>query len=242
MDDGPAMQSINQIRDLPHKAVVYGFEGTVSKGFPRKAGTNNLGEWSFETFVVDDNDGESIRLSLKNCPEAGWQPGTTIRVEPHKGDKGFSGLYAEDDEYKGVPRRTLLATATSRRTITSQEQAPQRGNDSPEQTSRSSGMAYNPPPEYAPDAPAQPPKPTQRPGRDEMILETKRAMVKLANLHLICAMVVEKVEVPVYKKLTGNDMSEAQRQGAASSIFIKAQMDGHHKSMPSSPLKETDFA
>jgi hypothetical protein len=186
-------QSINQIRDLPHKAVVYGFEGVVSKGFPRKAGTNNLGEWSFETFVVDDADGESIRLSLKNCPEAGWQPGTTIRVEPHKGDKGFSGLYAEDDEYKGVPRRTLLATATSRRTIIHAEQAPQRAAaQAPQQRTEAyhngASVGYKPPPEYAEDAPEQPKKPTERPAKTPQELKEEKKKKKEKTLSQVRAL------------------------------------------------------
>lgn len=241
----PAMQHqpIEQIQALPDRAVVYCFEGTVQKAFRRSEGTNSTGPWSIETFLLKEASGGEIKLMLKDADPAGWAPGTALRLEAWKGDKGFSGLYAADDEYKGEVRRILRATKTCNVTVLNgQQQAapqhqpqyqqhPQQSQPAPQQ-----GHQQPDPDPQATTAKQQPPKQQTKAAAPDSVLEAKRTMMQIANLHLLAAQVVESYEAPAFKKHTGQDMTESQRQGAIASIFIESCRSGLVRNMPTKAL------
>lgn len=245
----PAMtpQPIDQILALPDKAVVYCFEGTVTKAFKRSDGTNAQGAWSIESFLLKDAAGAEIKLMLKDSDPAGWQPGTAVRLEAWKGDKGFSGLYAADDEYKGEVRRILRATKTCTVTILNgqqhapQQAAPQQQAQAPQQ--RPQGQQQPPQQQHAPrqqttttHAAAPADDAAEREAR-KALNEAKRTILQITNLHLLCAKVVETVEAPAFKKATGQDMTEGQRQGATASVFIESCKKGLVHAMPTTALE-----
>lgn len=241
----PAMtpQPIDQILALPDKAVVYCFEGQVTKAFKRSDGTNAQGPWSIESFLLKDATGAEIKLMLKDSDPAGWQPGTAVRLEAWKGDKGFSGLYAADDEYKGEVRRILRATKTCTITLLNggQQHAPQQA--APQQQAQA--------PQQRPQGQQQPPQQQQPPRQQttapaatdedrearKALNDAKRTILQITNLHLLCAKVVETVEAPAFKKATGHDMTEGQRQGATASVFIESCKKGLVHAMPTTPLE-----
>lgn len=66
--------------------------------------------------------------------------------------------------------------------------------------------------------------------------EAKRTIMQIANLHLLSAQAVESYEAPAFKKHTGQDMTESQRQGAIASIFIEACRSGLVRNMPTKAL------
>jgi hypothetical protein len=228
-------QPIEQIQALPDRAVVYCFEGTVQKAFRRSAGTNDKGEWSIETFLLKEASGGEIKLMLKDADPAGWAPGTALRLEAWKGDKGYSGLYAADDEYKGEVRRILRATKTCNVTVLNgQQQAPPQQPQHQQQPQQSQPAAQQPP-QQAATATTQA-KPQTKSAAPDSVLEAKRTMMQIANLHLLAAQVVESYEAPAFKKHTGQDMTESQRQGAIASIFIESCRSGLVRNMPTKAL------
>jgi hypothetical protein len=229
-------QPIEQIQALPDRAVVYCFEGTVQKAFRRSAGTNDKGEWSIETFLLKEASGGEIKLMLKDADPAGWAPGTALRLEAWKGDKGYSGLYAADDEYKGEVRRILRATKTCNVTVLNgQQQAPPQQQPQHQQQPQQSQPAAQQPPQQAATATTQA-KPQTKSAAPDSVLEAKRTMMQIANLHLLAAQVVESYEAPAFKKHTGQDMTESQRQGAIASIFIESCRSGLVRNMPTKAL------
>lgn len=64
------------------------------------------------------------------------------------------------------------------------------------------------------------------------MIEAKRTIFQIMNLHLICATAVEKLEAPEFKRRTGHEMSESVRQGAIASIFIESCRTGLVRNMP----------
>lgn len=242
--------SIPQVCDLPDKAVVYCFEGTVQKAFNRSQGTNSQGEWSIESFVLKDATGADIKLMLKDSPPAGWAIGTAVRLEAWKGDKGFSGLYAADDEYKGEVRRILRATKTCTITLLNGHQPQQAPQQRQQQAAPQQQAQQQPQGGQQQAAPQQRQQTTQTTtqtssvARDESgkrilsdeerkaVTDAKRTILQIANLHLLCAKMVDKMEAPAFKKATGSDMSEGQRQGAIASVFIESCKNGLVRSMP----------
>lgn len=240
----PAMTptTVNQIGDLPDKAVVYCFEGTVTKAFKRSEGTNSQGEWSIEAFLLKDATGAEIKLMLKDSPPAGYAIGTALRLEAWKGDKGFSGLYAADDEYKGDVRRILRATKTCSIMLLNghqQQPAPQQRPQQQAQQQQQGGQQQAAPQQRQQTTSTHAPAPTDDEARAarKALNDAKRTILQIVNLHLLCAKVVETVEAPAFKAATGHDMSEAQRQGATASVFIESCKKGLVHSMPNTPLE-----
>jgi hypothetical protein len=233
-------QPIEQIQALPDRAVVYCFEGTVQKAFRRSDGTNSTGPWSIETFLLKEDSGGEIKLMLKDADPAGWAPGTKLRLEAWKGDKGFSGLYAADDEYKGEVRRILRATKTCNVTVLNgqQQAAPQQQpqhQQQPAQSQPAAQVSTHQQGMHNADVGSPPPK-QQTKAAPDSVTEAKRTMMQIANLHLLSAQVVESYEAPAFKKATGQDMTESQRQGAIASIFIESCRSGLVRNMPTKAL------
>lgn len=241
--------TITQINDLPDKAVVYCFEGTVQKSFKRSEGTNSQGEWSIESFLLKDATGAEIKLMLKDSPPAGWPIGAAVRLEAWKGDKGFSGLYAADDEYKGEVRRILRATKTCNVTMLGggqQQAAPQQQQRPPQQAAAThQQQAASTPPQQRQQAttgqqqaaPTDADEAAARAARQAM-RDAKRTIIQISNLHLLCAKVVATQEAKAYKKATGQDMTEGQQQGATASIFIESCKKGLVHAMPTTLLED----
>jgi len=236
-------QLIQAINGLPDKAVVYAFEGTVKKTFQRSAGTNTNGDWSIESAIVADAAGDEIKVMVKDRAPMGFQVGQFLNFEAHKGDKGYSGLYAEDDEYKGNVRRILRATPTCHINFAGSGQS--RQQDAHAQPPRQQQQAA--PPQRAQAQPQQRTQQAtpqgngttaaQREAHDS-VNEARRTIMQIANLHLLCAVAVDKYEAPEFKRRTSSELSESQRQGAIASIFIESCKCGLVRNMPTNQLPE----
>lgn len=72
---------------------------------------------------------------------------------------------------------------------------------------------------------------------DQALKEARETIMRITNLHLLCARAVGQYEAPAFKAQTGDELSESQRQGAVASIFIEACRSGLVRSMSPHPLK-----
>lgn len=68
------------------------------------------------------------------------------------------------------------------------------------------------------------------------IRDARHAMIQVANLHLMSRLCVENYEAKTYREVTGNDMSESEKQGATASIFIQLTKTQVHLKMPKRPF------
>jgi hypothetical protein len=66
--------------------------------------------------------------------------------------------------------------------------------------------------------------------------EAKKALTQIANLHLQCMLVVERYEAKAFHEATGQHMTEAQKQAAIASVFIKAERSGLVDKMPTTGI------
>lgn len=211
--------------------------GTVTKIWPRRSGSNSNGDWSIQNLMIKGTCGTEIGIQLKDREEFGKENGNRfIILEAKVGDKGMSGLYIFDDEYQGKTTRKLKATPTAQISWggePTKQQPAQSGNTQPPHDPDWPEVQqnYSPADEHAP-ARKQPDN-----HANEAMREAKRTIVQIVNLHLLVAKAVEKQEAPNFKKATGMDMTEAQRQGAIGSVFIEACKQGLVRSMPTSPME-----
>ena len=238
---------LNQLAAMADKQTLACVAGTIVSAYQAKRGTNANGEWSIQNVVLKGDDGTEVTLWMKDREEIQKSAkGQRIILTAHQGDKGLSGLYIMDDEYNGKTTRKIKVTpsaelsygvATQQPAAASYQQAQQTGQGLPQQAMHPEAAARHEAAAKSWDEPAaQPaPAPTQHAPVDQ-IVEARRSIMQIANLHLLCAKAVAQYEAPAYKRATGADMTESMQQGACASIFIESCRNGLHRSMPTSPM------
>lgn len=237
--------TVAQINALPDKAPVYRFIGTVNAIYDPKSGTSPNGDWHLQNAMLRDSEGGIIKCLFKDHPPIQATVGSLIELACYEGQKGLSGLYARDDSYNGQTTRILSATKTCQVTLggplapANEPNHYEPGQDDPDiPWSDEPGAAQ-------PQAPQQAPQQRQAPPAKKTATDAfKRArveLVKIANLHLTCAIAVERMEAPVFLAATGHEMSREAKQAATASVFIRAERSGLVEDMPTSPLKADDF-
>lgn len=110
--------TVAEIKAMPEDATVYCFIGTIKARHKRSAGENKRGNWSFETLELRDADGGEIRAKFKDCEPLAPNliAGARLSILAHKGDKGWTGSKAKDDEYpkdSGKFERILWVTPSA---------------------------------------------------------------------------------------------------------------------------------
>src|SRR4051812_10448787 len=103
---------------MPPDGTIYLLHARIKKVFARKTGKYKQGArtgetWSLQNVELQAGEAE-MTMVLKDRDEElskSWE-GRQIRVEAWKGDKGWSGVYAFDDEYQGKITRKIKVTPT----------------------------------------------------------------------------------------------------------------------------------
>lgn len=223
-------------------------EGTLTNLWERKSGTHSNGDWSIQNGTLSDGN-ISIPVLFKDrdpVPEA--LKGQKITIQAKDGSKGLSGLYAFDDDYKDPPTRKIKVTPTAAIAPVGQG-ATTDGFQSEEQIAREHaalqqengqpGQQASAPPQQA--ATPQGQSLAQQQASHDPLLEAKKTLVQITNLHVLCRMSLERIEAPLIKEITGRTMSEDEIRAATSSIFIKADKLGLNNEMPTRPFTREDF-
>ncbi len=68
------------------------------------------------------------------------------------------------------------------------------------------------------------------------IREARHSMIQVANLQLMSRLCVENYVAKTFKGVSGNEMTESEKQGATASIFIQLTKTGAHQKMPKRPF------
>ncbi len=216
---------------------VAAIKGTITKLYDPKGGTNSVGEWQIQNAEIE-SDGIILPVMLKDREviDKSWK-GKTILLTA-KVEKSMTGLYVFDDTKNGVTIRKLKVTATATIDIVQDDARPASSTPAPQQQQQQepTQRLTNPPetstpPQSRPSPESTAAKPV-RSKEDEEFHAAQKTIVQIANLHLTCMLAVERYEAPAFKSLTGQDMSESQRQAACASIFIKADREGLVRYMP----------
>lgn len=174
-------------------------------------------------YVSFNHAGKSHQLNLENarCEAAlRGRTGQTVTIEA-------SGTREEADIAVYAPSGQATQPAAA--------QQPPRQAPAPQQAAAPPAQRAAAPPQRQEAAPAQAELPTAA-TPDDPVREAKQTIMQIANLYLECSLCVQKYVAPSYKRLTGEEMSEAKQQAAASSIFIKADKLGLQTRMSHKPM------
>lgn len=245
---------LSQLGAMADKQNLACIAGTITALYKPKTGTNSTGEWSIQNATLRGTDGIEVGLWLKDRPELPQSAkGQYVILEARQGEKGLSGLYVMDDDYNGKITRKIKVTPTAElhygnppgaAPAGASQLPPQAGPPQTDWEKRQQAAAESWGQE--PSAPASQPPPSQnqasqpqaKAAAPDSMKEAERTILQITNLHLTCSRAVIRYEAPTFKKLTGQDMTESQVQGAVASIFIESCRNGLHRNMPTTPLQD----
>lgn len=108
--------TVEDIKDLEGDSIVHRFTGKVVKLYDQKSGENKNGEWTLQNLEMEDDEGDKIKVTLKDREELSKRMrGKELTLLAHRGNKGWSGVYAKDDDYhdKKNPDRILWVTSSA---------------------------------------------------------------------------------------------------------------------------------
>jgi hypothetical protein len=193
--------------------------------------------WSFQRFTLKDDTGtRSVLLKNRDDDLPKSYRGKEIVIEAHKGDKGWSGVYAFDDtDKKGKTTRIVKVTPTAQIYLAEAGPTPPAQEPPPPQQATTTAQVVTPPP------------PTTTNGQDKVALQTravldaKIAAARLANLFTIAVDVVEAVVHPHFEEMypeAPSAMTAEQHQAAIGHIFGSLQRNGMADGLPVKPLAE----
>jgi hypothetical protein len=245
---------LNQLDTCADKQVLPCVAGIASKIYQPRSGTKADGsEWSVQDLELEA-DGVTVKVKVWDHPEIARHLEKKFVTITASDSKGLTALFVHDDTYRGKTTRMLRLTATAGIDFgnsTQQSDAPRRDNrprdnrnDEPprerEQNHYSDRSQSEPPP--ANDPPPPPTREEIQAKKDKEaadgIKDAKKELMKLANLHLLATMVVEKVLAPQYKEVTSREMPEDRRGASISSLIIAGERRGLHLNLPTRPFKE----
>lgn len=225
---------LSQLNTCVPRQVLPKVAGKIVSVFKRHEGTNDKGHWSVQDIEIE-GQGAKVKVKVWNKPEIERNDqGKHVEIMANEGKAGLTALFVEDDEYNGNTTRILRTTATAIFQIGGK--APQGDGPNMGAVNDCLGVQSSAAPNEPENQPtSKPPAQRQEP---DAITETKRELMKLANLHLLATLTVEKYLAPEYKKATGREMPEDRRGASISSLIIAGERRGLHLALPTSRMKQ----
>jgi hypothetical protein len=241
----PRVTPVAEIDQMEPEQEILLLRGKIGQLFDSKRGDNEHGPWSFQRGTLKDASGER-KFVLKNrstdIPKQ-WR-GQEVVIEAHKTDKGYSGIYTMDDDFRGKTTRCIKVTETAAIYLADIHAAAAAPPPKPAQTPSGNGQsgAQAPRGDVGTAAPVSnhTAAPSDRIARQRhAVIDAKRKAARLANLFTIAVDAVENVIVPHWDEVIGKGtMPDEQHQGAVATLFIAMQRDGAHDDLPLKPLAE----
>jgi hypothetical protein len=235
---------LSQLGAMADKQNLACIAGTITSIWKPKTGTNSTGEWSIQNATLKGIDGIEVGLWLKDREELPQSTkGQFVILEARQGEKGLSGLYVMDDDYKGKVTRKIKVTPTA--SISYSQAAttapPQQQHQSDQEIAKDlwnedTRSQQSPPPPQQQDKPQT----NHRHASEDAMREAERTITQITNLHLTCSRAVIRYEAPMFKQQVGQDMTESMVQGAIASVFIESCRNGLYRNMPTSKIQFQD--
>ena len=207
---------IDALKNFANGNAVECLRGNLVTIGKRSDGQNDYGPWSFQRCELNDGTG-IIKVCFKNRDEVPLSmKGAQITIRSARDDKGKPvGVQIEDSEYKGKPRREVMANEKAlitKSNASGQSQPPQQGNQQPQ---------GSPPPNTAP------PKDTADMKR------VRSEVMKTANLYVVCYTAARDYVAP----RCGIEDADRIKEIAAS-LFISGDRAGLGNFAGTKPLGE----
>lgn len=208
---------------MPDDGIVYAFKGTVksmTSYYPAKDAESQ----SFQVVTLLAG-GKEIKATVRNREEfpKEWK-GKPIYLLSHQGNKGWSGVKAKDNDYKGKTERVLWVTASAEVVPAAEYEADGQGaseakDNQPQEQRRPTGQ------------PARRAATNSAPAGDranpsyeveEGIKQTKRLLWKSHNLMRMVSRLVE-YDNECYKEDYGKEYTVAEMQSLRATHYITAR-------------------
>lgn len=143
----------SQLPTMMEGQVVPGIEGTLSRIYEWKDGTNKNGHWSFQNGEITDDQGGKVMLKFTNYDEiAQAAKGQRVRITSNQTQNGIHGVKVFDDDYNEKITRKLKITGAASFEIVGGGNQPQQ--QAPQQQQTNAG-GYEDPPFDEPQQPTQ---------------------------------------------------------------------------------------
>lgn len=104
--------STKEVKALEVDEVIISLRGTITKAYDRKIGGEGDKAWSVQNAFFKDQSGE-IRIAFWNRDDIKDFVNKEVTLSCHHSDKGYSGLYAHDNDYKGKVTREIKAQSNA---------------------------------------------------------------------------------------------------------------------------------
>ena len=232
---------LNEIVGYSDKEPLPMVRGKILAVKKQMSGQSSHGPWTMQDVEIE---GDGCRMTVSLCnkePLSGTNVGQVAEFSCHEGEKGLSGVYAQD--YKGV--RKIKVTQTGNIALLTGAAPPGVRPAPPRQEPARQVQA--PPPQDEDRLPMDDdipyddaPDPKAKTATNNEIAEVKKSITQCANLMLLCHLCVEKVIVPEFKLATGKDMDEARKSALGTSLYISMERKGANTVMPRHPLTKDE--
>jgi hypothetical protein len=231
--------SVQDVQEADADSIVNAFKGKIIKIWDAKTGESKMGEWSFQRMVLQDAAGDEITCTMKDreeLPPGKWK-NQKVSIVAYHGDKGWSGLYAKDDEYKDETTRVLWMTKTAKIV---------KAGSAEEDDSDGNGDDDSPPEKT--HKPVKHKKPSQSDNDSDdsddsdsaddprkAIRSAKQYLMRICNLYGLC-LDVGKILGAAHEQRNGMNMDGDQYSRMVTTLFIAANSAGFADELPSTNM------
>ncbi len=251
----PKVSTIEEVREMDIDTIIHAYKGKVVDIWKGKRGVGDEGAaWSFQNCEVQDATKNKIRVTFKDRDEVPVNvKGKEIQILAHQGKKGWSGIYASDDEYKGKVNRIVWVTKSAEviiggKTMGESESAepdePQERSAAPK-AKKTAPTRQNAPESHpeagkgTPESDYEPVKQTSAASAtDPAVKDLRQHLAKSSNCMLQCIKAAAYVAGTSADKL-GITLSPDQFQAITSSFWISSDRAGLIDALPVKPIELT---
>lgn len=222
--------------------------GKVLKVGKYFSGQSAKGPWSFQTVTLEDG-GTKADVKFKGRDQFdGSAVGKVMFVVAHNGERGLTGVRAEEDEYNGKISRIVLVTPSAEVTFGQGNWGASNDKPAAAAAAAASAPAGDPEPPGGEDYPgddeppakqATPNRTETQPGKDGEWDGLKHEVNRIRKLHLLCCAAAAYNAHALHK--AGISVGDEFLQATVATIFIEACKRGGVTSVPESGEPPVNF-
>lgn len=232
------VSSVSEINEMDAKEVIHLFKGKITKFLFYKDGVGKEENGTLQMFLMKDKDGDEIKIKAwdrDRIPEK-WR-GCEVSLLASKTQRGWSGVWAEDDEYNGETAR-IIKLGKSAEVIKggSSGSHDEEREEEEDRSERHSGKRSN---RHEEEGEEEAPEEREAPRkRGSAMNEAKDRLVQCTNLYSLCYRAANYFgETTVELK---SPLSAEHFQAMTSTMFIQMARDGYIDSMPKEMVFESE--
>lgn len=213
-----------EVFDLEDQEVIMAVSGTITELYKQTKGGTDDKPWAVQNGVIKDGQ-DTMRFAVWNKdPLPQSMRGKKVTFLSFQGKKGWTGVFAHDNEYKGKTTRELKLTQAAEIVEAGSVNRSEDGDgDEGEQLQRQRATQR----EEREEQPAE--RPAQH-SRSDDLLHTKQFILRRMSGLKICHRAVWLFRDEL-KAVTGEEMSNDQFQAMVSTLFIAGDKAGQFDMM-----------